>query len=83
MATSNNPGHVIVWEFEADILGLFTPYSDKVSNYIEQEHVKDPTSNKINLGKADPLLKGFELDFPAKLQCGIQSKYLYNGHVQK
>ena len=38
ISTGNN-GKIIVWEWETDFPGMFAPFSESSSNYIETEHV--------------------------------------------
>lgn len=52
---------VIVWEYEADIPGLYSPYTDNVSNFIEKKY-----QNKekiVRLGQIDSKLQPFQIDF--------------------
>lgn len=70
---------VIVWEYMGDIPGLYAPYSDKVSNYIEEQYNKNPLCT-IELKNIDPILKSYDVDLTAKKQIHKASKfslYLY------
>lgn len=58
---------VIVWEYMGDIPGLYAPYSDKVSNYIEEQYNKNPLCT-IELKNIDPILKSYDVDLTAKKQ---------------
>ena len=67
MATASAPtlqafgDDVIVWEYEADIPGLYSPYTDNVSNFIEKKY-----QNKekiVRLGQIDSKFQPFQIDF--------------------
>ena len=67
MATASAPplqafgDDVIVWEYEADIPGLYSPFTDNVSNFIEKKY-----QNKekiVRLGQIDSKLQPFQIDF--------------------
>ena len=74
-------GTVIVWEFENDQAGLYSPYSDKVSNYVEDQYEKDK-NGVASLGKTDPLLKQYEVDFASMSQLNNQSNSQGKKQVQ-
>ena len=69
---------VYVWEYEGDLGGLFAPYEDKMSNYIEDAFQKDPTEQNLQLGIFDHLFSNYGLDFNRMTQTNIKrGKILY------
>merc|ERR1712168_385768 len=66
--SSSNPAPVnktIVWEFQSDIPGMFSPFSDKVSNYLEQCYI---LNSKVNLQQIDPSMKEYSIDIGRMIQ---------------
>jgi len=64
--------NVIVWEFQVDIPGMFVPYSDKVSNHIEDKYAQNQTAN-VDLNQVEPVLKEFSVDLGRMIQTSNSS----------
>lgn len=68
MASKTTTVNAIVWEFESDFPGLFTPYDDNTSNFIEEQHSKVPQTQTFSLSTADHLLGGYVIDINSMVQ---------------
>lgn len=70
MASANpppsTPVKTIVWEFQSDIPGMFAPFSDKVSNYLEEQYTQN--NFMVDLQGIDPSLKDFSIDIGKMIQ---------------
>lgn len=68
MATAGNTDRVIVWEYEGDFQNMFIPYTDVISNFIEDEYKKNPTITNNRLPSSDPVLKDKIINFQTMKQ---------------
>jgi len=64
---------VIVWLFETDLQGLFSPYEVNISNGIEDAFSKSPSESAFKLATIDHLSSNYEVDFTGMMQTNIQS----------
>lgn len=67
---------VIVWEYGCDVPGLYAPYSDKVSNYIENKYAQDNTA-EIILGNADATLNHYTIELANMVQVNPNRKLFF------
>ena len=72
-STINNSKNAIVWEYESDIQGLYAPFEDKTSNYIESQYSISQTQ-KVSLGNFDHALQDYEIDFRKMIQRNLTSR---------
>lgn len=73
-AAPSSTVNAIVWEYESDIQGLFSPYDENTSNYIEEQYSKVPRNEQFCLGTPNHLLADYDIDLTSMVQCNKRSK---------
>ena len=72
MASAVAAASTIVWEFQADIPGMHAPFSDKVSNFIEEKYSLNQNT-LVDLQQIEPTLKDFSIDTGRMVQLNASN----------